>query len=231
MSEQQAKIKTMQFLRSILAGCLLAAMPGVPAFAGNDATGEAAIISCGNGVPGGMNCAPTKDDLKQARNAYNHGLKLDRKHQEEEAFAQFDRASRLVPHDVKFLSAREMTKAQLVFQHTERGDALLADGQREQATGEFRAALDLDPDNAYTQQRLAESLRDPAVSVPGAMAALVADSTQIHLQPEAELATFHYLGDVRGLFTELASAYGVTAQFDDSVQSKTVRFYVDEVDF
>ena len=221
----------MRCLWSILAVCLLAAMPCVPAFAGSDAAADTPKVSCGDAFPGGVNCVPTKDDLKQARGAYNHGLKLQEHKQLEESFTQFDRASRLAPHDIKFLSAREMTKAHLVFQHTERGDALLAASQREQATAEFRAALDLDPDNAYTQQRLAESLRDPAAPIPAAMAAMVADSTEIHLQPKAEQATFHYSGDVRGLFTELASAYGVTAQFDDSMQSKTVRFNVDDVDF
>ena len=60
---------------------------------------------------------------------------------------------------------------------------------------------------------------------------LLAESSEIHLRPRPEVATFHYRGDVRGLFTELASAYGVTAEFDDSVQPKTVRFYVDDVDF
>jgi Flp pilus assembly secretin CpaC len=206
-------------------------LPGLPAFAGNDATAEAPKIPCGNGVPGGANCVPTKDDLKQARSAYAHGVKLQARRRVEESLAEFDRASRLVPRNTAFLSAREMTKAHLVFQHTERGDAFLADGQRDQATAEFRAALELDPDNAYTQQRLAEAVRDPAVPALGGMAALLADSTEIHLQPKAEQATFHYRGDIRGLFTELASAYGVTAQFDDSVQSKTVRFYVDDVDF
>ena len=151
----------MRRVRSILVVCLLAAMPGIPAFAGNDSTADTPKVSCGNGVPGGINCVPSKDDLKQARNAYNHGLKLQDHRHLEESFAQFDQASRLVPQDAAFLSAREMTKAQLVFQHTERGDAFLADGQREQAAAEFRAALDLDPDNAYMQQRLAESLRDP----------------------------------------------------------------------
>jgi hypothetical protein len=221
----------MRRMWSILAVCLLAAMPDVPAFAGNDSTVDAPTISCGNGVPGGVNCIPSKKDLKEARNAYAHGLKLQDHRHLEEAFARFDEASRLVPQDILFLSAREVTKAQLVFQHTERGDAFLADGQRDQAAAEFRAALDLDPDNAYTQQRLAESLRDPAAPLVGGMAAMLADSTEIHLQPKAEQATFHYRGDVRGLFTELASAYGVTAEFDDSVQAKTVRFYVDDVDF
>ncbi len=40
------------------------------------------------------------------------------------------------------LSAREMTKSQLVFQHRERGDSLLADAQPQQAAAEFRAALE-----------------------------------------------------------------------------------------
>ncbi len=220
----------MERLRFILAVCLVAATPGVLAFAGSDATADSAIISCGNGIPGGVNCTPSRQDLKQARTAYNHGLKLQDRNLEE-AFAQFDQASRLVPHDIKFLSAREATKAQLVFQHTERGEAFLADGQRAQAMAEFRAALDLDPDNAYTQQRLAESLRNPAAVALSGLTAMLADSSEIHLQPKAEQATFHYRGDIRGLFTELASAYGVTVEFDDSVQSKTVRFFVDDVDF
>jgi general secretion pathway protein D len=220
--------------RFILAICMLAAMPCVPALAENDPTGDTAIISCGNGVPGGINCIPSKDNLKQARNAYAHGLKLQDHQQLEEAFAQFDRASRLVPQNTVFLSAREMTKAQLVFQHTERGDTFLTDGQRGQAAAEFRAALDLDPDNDYTQQRLAESLRDPTAPALGGLAAMLANSSEIHLQPKPELATFHYRGDVRSLFTELASAYGVSAEFDDSLdklQSKPVLFNVDDVDF
>jgi tetratricopeptide (TPR) repeat protein len=221
----------MRYVWFILAVCLLAAMPGVPAFAGNDSTVDSPKVSCGSGVPGRVNCIPSKEDLKQARSAYLHGLKLQDHKQLEDSFAEFDRAARLVPHDIAFLSAREMTKAQLVFQHTERGDAFLADAQREQAAVEFRAALDLDPENTYTQQRLAESLRDPSAPALGGMAAMLANSSEIHLHPKAEQATFHYRGDVRGLFTELASAYGVTAEFDDSVQAKTVRFFVDDVDF
>jgi len=206
-------------------------MPGVPAFAGNDSTAGTKTVSCGNGVPGAVNCTPSKEDLKEALHAYAHGLKLRDHKRLEEAFAQFDEASRLAPQDTLFLSAREVTKAQLVFQHTERGDAFLADAQQEQAAAEYRSALVLDPDNTYTQERLAEAMRDPAAPALSGLPAMLADASEIHLQPKAERATFHYRGDVRGLFTELASAYGVSAQFDDSVAAKTVRFYVDDVDF
>jgi general secretion pathway protein D len=221
----------MQRVFTILAACLLAAAAGVSAFAGTDSAGGPPVVSCGNGIPGGVNCVASKKDLKEAVTAYSRGLKLLDRKQLQEAFAQFDDAARLAPRDTRFLTAREVAKAQLVFQHTERGDALLAEAKREPAVAEFHAALDLDPDNAYTAERLAEALRDPAARALGGVTTLVADSTEIHLQPKAERATFHYLGDVRGLFTQLASAYGMTAQFDDSVQARNVRFYVDDVDF
>ena len=143
---------------------LLAVMLAVPAFAADDARIDAPIISCGNGIPGGVYCAPTKKDLKEARNAYARGLKLQGQDRLQQAFDQFDEAARLEPEDMAFLSAQEQTKSQLVFQHTERGDSLMALAQPEQAAAEFRAALNLDPDDAYVEERLTQALRGPAAS-------------------------------------------------------------------
>ena len=214
--------------RSIFQVGFLLVLAGVSSFAGDDAAVDTATV-CGNGVPGGSNCVTSKKDLKEARNAYARGLKLEDHQRFEEAFAQFDEAARLAPRDAQFVSAREVAKSQLVFQHTERGNGFLANAQREAAAMEFRAALKLDPSNPYIQKLLEEALRSPA-SVTS-LRDVVVDSSEIHLQPKSERATFHYRGDVRGLFTELASAYGVSTEFDDSVQSKPVRFFVDDVDF
>ncbi|MFY9682710.1 MAG: hypothetical protein WA416_18495 [Candidatus Sulfotelmatobacter sp.] len=210
---------------------LLAVMLAVPAFAADDARIDAPIISCGNGIPGGVYCAPTKKDLKEARNAYARGLKLQGQDRLQQAFDQFDEAARLEPEDMAFLSAQEQTKSQLVFQRTERGDSLMALAQPEQAAAEFRAALKLDPDDAYVEERLTQALRGPAASRLGKLSATLADASEIDVQPKKYLATFHYRGDIRGLFDELSAAYGVSAEFDDSVTPKPVRFYVDDVDF
>ena len=102
---------------------------------------------------------------------------------------------------------------------------------RAQAAAEFRAALDLDPENQFARERLEEATRDLAPAVPRTLPVRLTDSGEIHLEPRDDRATFHYSGDVRGLFAELSAAYGVTAQFDDSVQARQVRFNVDDVEF
>jgi Flp pilus assembly secretin CpaC len=239
----------MRHLYSILVFGALAMMVCVGALGEADLSPADPIISCGNGVPGGINCIPSKQDLKEARKAYARGLKLEKERRFEEAFDKFDEASRLAPRDAQIFSAREMVKSQLVFEHTQRGDALLAEARPQPAIAEFRSALKLDPDNPYMQQRLQDALRDPAHLNPAhpivnlnlanpvrattftALADLLAESTPIQLQAKSERASFHYRGDVRGLFAQLGTSYGMTAEFDESVKTKTVRFFVDDVDF
>jgi tetratricopeptide (TPR) repeat protein len=213
------------FAAGLLAGLCL------QAFAGGDQPSSAPIVSCGNGIPGGVNCIPSKKELKEAHNAFARGMKLEDQSQFEEAFNQFNEASRLAPQNMQFLTAREVVKGHLVFRHVERGNVLLLENARAQAATEFRAALDLDPENQYARQRLEEANREIAPEAPSVLPARLIDSGEIHLSPKNDRATFHYHGEVRGLFAELATAYGVTVQFDDSVQTRQVRFNLDDVDF
>ena len=209
----------------------LAAMLPSSAIATSDESSSPPNISCGNGVPGGIHCLVSKQELKQARYAFREGVKLQDHRRFEEAFAQFDTAARLAPQQMQFLTAREVLKAQLVFNHIQRGNVLLWENSRALAAGEFRAALDLDTENSYARERLEEATQALAPALPRALPVGLTDSGEIHLEPRDDRATFHYSGDVRGLFAELTAAYGVTAQFDDSVQPRQVRFNVDDVEF
>ena len=209
---------------------LLAATLVSAAFAGGDPS-SIAPISCGSGVPGGINCLVSKKELKDARSAFHEGVKLQDRRQLEEAFTQFDKATRMAPQNSQFLTAREVVKSQLVFGHIQRGNLLLLENKRAQAAVEFRAALDFDAENGYARERLGEATRESAPAISRALPVQVTDSSEIHLQPRDDRATFHYTGDVRGLFAGLSAAYGVTAQFDDSVQPRQVRFNIDDVDF
>jgi general secretion pathway protein D len=215
----------------IIAMGFLAATLAMPAFGDSGNDSSAPPISCGNGIPGGINCLVSKKELKEARKAFREGVKLQDHQRLAEAFTQFNTASRLAPQNMQFLTARELVKAQLIFDHIQRGNVLLLEDARAHAGAEFRAALELDGENEFARERLAEATRELAPALPRALPVGLADSGEIHLEPRGDRATFHYSGDVRGLFTELSAAYGVTAQFDDSVQTRQVRFNVDDVDF
>src|SRR5258708_13498550 len=232
MQDATLKLALMRRTRSVLAAGVLALALVSSAFAGDDPAVSAAPISCDNGIPGGVNCIVTKKDLKEGRNAYVRGLKLQDHQHLEEALAQFDEASRLVPQNAQYLTARELVKAHLVVNHMEGGNTLVAENLESRAAIEFRSALELDSDNEFARERLVEATRelDPAVAKLAA-STKIEDSGEIRVQPKNELATFHFRGDVRGLLAEVASAYGVTTEFDDSVVAKQVRFTVDNVDF
>jgi tetratricopeptide (TPR) repeat protein len=201
------------------------------AVAGSDDAIVPPPITCGNGIPGGLNCILSKKDLKDARKAYSLGIKLEQQRRLEDAFEQFDQAARMVPQNVQFLQARELVKAQLVFRHVEDGNLLLARDSRPEAAAQFRAALELDPDNQFAQERLADATSNPDVDKPPVLPAKFADTGEIHLEPIADRASFHFRGDARGLYTELANSFGLKVQFDDSIQNRQVRFFVDDVDF
>ncbi len=188
-------------------------------------------VSCSNGLVGGINCIPTKKDLQDSREAFEHGVKLHKKQRLEEAFVQFDEAARLNPQNVEYLAAREAVKAKLVFQHIESGNLLLLQDARLRAAAEFKAAVDLDPENKFARERLQEATREAAQVLSKASLLPALESTEIHLQPTESRATFHFNGDTHSLFTQLASAYSLRVQFDDSVPSRPVVFNVDDVDF
>ena len=214
----------------IVSAGLLAAGLSIPAAAAADDPAAPALVSCGNGIPGGVNCVRSRKDEKEARGAYSLGLKLEKQQHFNAAFEQFDRAVRLDPRNAKFFETRELAKAGLVYEHVERGNLLLYGDQRARAAEEFQAALDLDPADQFARERLAATSQAPRQELLRA-ATTVGDSEEIHLQPTKDRASFQFRGDVRAMFTQLASSYGMTVEFDDSVTSQQVRFYVDDVDF
>ncbi len=219
----------MSYIGNLVAG-LLATVLSLPASASDLPTAASPTPTCG--TPGAVNCVPTKKDLKEARNAFARGLKLENQQHLEEAFHQFDEAARLAPQNTQFLTARNLVQARLVHDHIERGNQFLLEYLNAQAAAEFRAALELDPDNTYARERLAESSRDSTpdprhVSLPPQPEL----AGEVQIEPKSDHTSFHYRGDLRGLYNEIARVYGLNAQFDDTMPSRQVRFFVDDLDF
>ena len=188
-----------------------------------DQPSAAALVACPEGTSGTVSCNPSKKELKDAGEAFAKGLKLQRAKLQDQAFDQFETAARLSPKDVEYVTARELTRQQLVFDHMERGNAEMGKGRQIEALAEFRTALNLDPQNEFARQRLNDAMGEWAPKTVGTPQ-VVADVDEIRVSPSAAQADFRYRGDGRGLLTQVASAFGVTATFDESVVSRQVRF-------
>ncbi len=209
--------------------CLILLTLALAASASDQPPG-APLLPCPEGSPGAVSCNPSKKEIKEAGAAFAKGLKLQREKRQDEAFDQFETAARLAPRDVEYVTAREMTRQQLVFDHLERGNAEMRDNRQIEALAEFRTALQLDPQNAFAQQRLTDALGEWAPKTTAAPQ-VVEDADELRVAPSAALADFHYLGDSNGLLTQVAAAYGVTASFDESVVSRQIRFDLGGADF
>ena len=203
----------------LLAGVCLAA----------DTPQAAAPPLCSNSA-GTPVCHGPKKDLKAARQAFARDLKLEKSQNLDQAFYEFEEAARLVPQNVEYLTAREMTRQHLAGLHLEHGNSDLLAGRQVEALAEFRAAVNLDPQNEFAEQRINDALGP--VPVRAASPPQVVDSADaLVAKPVDERHDIHYRGDSRGLLTAVAASFGLTVVFDDNFPSRHVRFDIENADF
>jgi len=219
----------MQLLVAILAAML--APPG-----GAQALMAAPAPACAGEKLTPANCEASEKEIRQARKAFERGVKAQERGRSRAALQAFERAADLLPRNVEYAIAREFARQQAVMEHVRRGDALLLQRDRVRAAAEFRQALDVDSSNQYAFQRLRSSLQDEvqraSAQVPPLVAAAeLAGPESTDVRPNPGKQGFNYRGDSRGLITEIGRAFGVTPIFDDSMRSRQVKFAIDDVDF
>ncbi|MGB8774715.1 MAG: hypothetical protein WCC78_11280, partial [Terriglobales bacterium] len=184
---------------------------------------------CSNSA-GAPACQGSAKDLKAARQAFKRGLKLEKSRNLEQALYEFQEAARLVPQNVEYLTATEMTRQHLAGLHLEQGNTDLLGGRQVEALAEFRTALNLDPQNEFAQQRIRDAL-GPAPVHTTAPPQVVDSADTLTAKPTDAHHDFHYRGDSRGLLTAVAASYGLTVVFDDSFPSHRVHFDLDDANF
>src|SRR6185312_1529679 len=174
-------------------------------------------------------CNPSRKEMKEAREAFSRGLKLQKTYPDQ-AYEQFQVANDLVPRNVEYLTAREVARQQLVYNHIERGNAELQSGKQIEALADFRSAVNLDPSNQFARERIRDAV-DDSTPAPSGPPVVVAQSQEIQLAPGRNLASFHFRGDSKELISTIARSYGLSVQIEDSVPSRRVSFDIDNVDF
>ncbi len=186
------------------------------------------MLPCPSGASP-ASCNASRTDEKEAKAAFSRAVKLQEKDLDQ-AYEQFARAAELVPRNVSYMTAREVARQRLVTKHIESGNAELESGKQIEAMADFRNALHLDPSNQFAQERLSDALGDSSPATSSAPQ-VVEETSELRLQPNLNLASFHFRGDSRELLANIAAAYGVAANIEDSVQSRGVSFNIDNVDF
>jgi hypothetical protein len=174
-------------------------------------------------------CNPSKADLKKSKTAFSKALKLQKAEHFDEAYQEFDTAARLVPKNVEYVTALAMVRQQLVYDHLHQGNDDLTKGKLVEAQAEFRSAANLDPQNEFAKQRLQDSMAEWAPK--RSETPRVVESVEVRVVPNPAVHEFHFRGDSHALLTQVAAAYGVTTEFDESVPTRRVHFDMESVDF
>ena len=175
-------------------------------------------------------CPGSRKDLKAARKAFDRGLTLEKSQKLDQAFEEFQKASRLVPQNIDYVTARETTRQHLAGMYLEHGNNDLLGGRQVEAMAEFSTALNLDPQNEFAQQRIRDAM-GPVSAHAAAKPLLVASADAITVKPADAPHDFHYRGDSRGLLTAVAASYGLTVTFDDSFATRHVQFDLEDANF
>jgi type II secretory pathway component GspD/PulD (secretin) len=172
----------------------------------------------------------SKRDRKQADKDFRKVLELQKSGQTEDALKLASEAVDLVPADQQYLTARETLRQEMAAKYLERGNLLANAGDGANARAQFLAALALDPENTYLQQRLRDV--SPAKSPEEKhVLELLASVEQVEVIPAPGKQSFHIHGDTRSLYDQIGRAFNVTMQYDPALPSRPVQFDLANVDF
>ncbi len=123
-----------------------------------------------------------------------------------------------------------MLKLQVAGSYAQLGNQLAAKGNNPEAAAQFRAALSLDPQNTYVQQRLRD-VSTPENPEKEHILTLLASVDQIEVVPKPIKASFHVKGDTRSLYDQIGRSFGISMVYEQAISSHQVRFDVQDVDF
>jgi tetratricopeptide (TPR) repeat protein len=173
-------------------------------------------------------CGVTKADFKRAQRAFEQAAAFAESYPDQ-ALDAYDLALRLVPRNVRFLSARTLYVQRFVYAHMQRGNRLMEEHDPVAASAEFRMALELDPGNQYALERLLDATQTPLAATLVSTDPLA--DLEPRLRPRPGTQTIHLHTTTRGAYSSLCQAFGVAVVFDASTPSLPVNLDLETMSF
>jgi general secretion pathway protein D len=173
---------------------------------------------------------PSKQEMKQAQKSFDHALDLEKQGLYEQALDEAANAANLAPNNMEYITARELLRGQVAGTYIEHGNLLAEIGDNKRAVEHFKAALAVDPQNGYAQQRL-HDVSPPEDPDHEHVLQLLASVDEVMVVPKPGRQDFHIKGTTQALYDAIGKAFGIGISYDQSLASKPVRFDVDNIDF
>jgi general secretion pathway protein D len=174
---------------------------------------------------------PSKHDRVEAQKFFVQGAKdVDRKDMRA-AMNAFTRAAELDPEDDKYAMSDQIAREHLVTELIQQSDKDKILGHFADARARITEAYTMDPANPMVAQHMNELASSMVAGEPALRSEAVAAAPPIQLQPKPGVKSFHLRGSERNIISQVLPAYGIQPTVDDSVEPRTVRYDVDDVDF
>jgi general secretion pathway protein D len=171
-----------------------------------------------------------KGDRDKAQRAFLQGAKDLEHNNARGAVDAFTRAVSLDPGNRRYAVSLDMAKQHLVQDLIQQADKAKILGHFTDARAAIQQAYELDPANPQVAQHAEELAADVGAAAPAAQpTATLAGPTG--LTPKDGRHSFHLRASQRDVIRQVLTAYGIQPTVDDSVQTKIIRYDVDDVDF
>ncbi|HYL10798.1 MAG TPA: FG-GAP-like repeat-containing protein [Candidatus Acidoferrales bacterium] len=194
-----------------------AALAGVPAAAQSSAPDQ--------GSSSAQNAMP---DVRKSWHALQEGLRAERHGDWGAAFDSYKLAAAYAPDDTDILRHREEARFRVVSQLAEKAERSALAGQLNEAIGDLREALQLDPGYSVAQERLAQFSALAAEQAPKKESP---PASLPRLEPQRGARSFELRGDTHTAYEEVARQFGLAASFDGDLASRPVHLKLTDVDF
>lgn len=172
----------------------------------------------------------SKKDRQEAEKEFKRAMDLEKSGQADEALLAVTRSVLLFPENVAYQTAGEILRQRIVGGYLTRGNLLAEAGDSAGAAAQFNAALGMAPENRYIVQRLRDVSPADDPEHRRTMEVLAAVD-QIDLEPAAGKSSIHVRGDTRSVYAQIGQAFNIYVQFDPGMNSRMLRFDLDDVDF
>jgi Flp pilus assembly secretin CpaC len=143
----------------------------------------------------------------------------------------FTRAAELDPEEQKYAMSDQIAREHLVNDLIQQSDKDKILGHFADARARIAEAYSMDPANPMVAQHMNELASAVVAGEPAVRSESVAAAPPIQLQPKPGVKSFHLRGSERNVISQVLPAYGIQPTLDDSVEPRTVRYDVDDVDF